>query len=72
MQQSLERWEPRIDVLGIQVTPDAGDGSTLYIDITYAIRGSNDPRNLVFPFYVIPAEGEASPVDHSPNTAPRE
>ena len=72
VQQSLERWEPRIDVLGIQVTPDAGDGSTLYIDITYAIRGSNDPRNLVFPFYVIPAEGEASPVDHSPNTAPRE
>ena len=72
VQQSLERWEPRIDVLGIEVTPDAGDGSTLYIDITYAIRGSNDPRNLVFPFYVIPAEGEASPVDHSPNTAPRE
>ncbi len=72
VQQSLERWEPRIDVLGIQVTPDAGDGSTLYIDITYAIRGSNDPRNLVFPFYVIPAEGEASHVDHPPTTAPRE
>ena len=52
VQQSLERWEPRIDVLGIQVTPDAGDGSTLYIDITYAIRGSSDPRNLVFPFYL--------------------
>ena len=26
----------------------------LYIDIGYAIRGTNDPRNLVFPFYVIP------------------
>ena len=26
----------------------------LYIDIRYAIRGTNDPRNLVFPFYVIP------------------
>ncbi|TMK50346.1 MAG: GPW/gp25 family protein [Actinobacteria bacterium] len=72
VQRSLERWEPRIDVLGIEVMPDAGDGSTLYIDITYAIRGSNDPRNLVFPFYVIPAEGEASPVDHPPNTAPGE
>jgi len=72
VQQSLERWEPRIDVLGIEVMADAGDGSTLYIDITYAIRGSNDPRNLVFPFYVIPAEGEASQVDHPPNTALRE
>ena len=72
VQQSLERWEPRIDVLGIEVMADAGDGSTLYIDITYAIRGSNDPRNLVFPFYVIPAEGEASQVDHQPTTALRE
>ncbi len=28
----------------------------LYIDVTYAIRDTNDPRNLVFPFYVIPDE----------------
>ena len=25
-----------------------------YIDVRYSIRGTNDPRNLVFPFYVIP------------------
>jgi phage baseplate assembly protein W len=72
VQQSLERWEPRIDVLGIQVTPDAGDASTLYIDITYAIRGSNDPRNLVFPFYVIPAEGETPQIDQAATTTPGE
>ena len=30
----------------------------MLIDIGYAIRGLNDPRNLVFPFYVIPDEGE--------------
>ncbi len=30
------------------------DEGLLLIDIGYAIRGSNDPRNLVFPFYVIP------------------
>ena len=23
-------------------------------DISYRIRGTNDPRNLVFPFYTIP------------------
>ena len=28
----------------------------LLIDIRYRIRGDNDPRNLVFPFYVIPRD----------------
>jgi Bacteriophage baseplate protein W len=53
---SLERWEPRVDVVAVDVTADAEDRSTLYVQITYAIRGTNDPRNLVFPFYVIPSE----------------
>jgi phage baseplate assembly protein W len=53
---SLARWEPRIDVHDVSVTPDQTNGSILYIDIRYAIRSSNDPRNLVFPFYTIPAE----------------
>jgi hypothetical protein len=69
VQQSLERWEPRIDVLGVIVTPDDEDASTLYIDISYAIRGRNDPRNLVFPFYVIPTEGETPTVEEPLTTA---
>ena len=51
---ALERWEPRIDVDDVDVTFNAADSGVLYIDITYRIRGTNDPRNLVFPFYVIP------------------
>ena len=70
VRQSLERWEPRIEVLGIQVTPDAADASTLYIDITYAVSGSNSPRNLVFPFYVIPAESETARGVEPSTTAP--
>lgn len=54
---SLARWEPRIEVMGVDVSLDEADPSTMYIDITYAVAGTNDPRNLVFPFYVIPAEG---------------
>jgi phage baseplate assembly protein W len=54
---SLARWEPRIDVHDVQVSFDAADASILYIDIRYSITSSNDPRNLVFPFYTIPAEG---------------
>jgi phage baseplate assembly protein W len=62
---SLDRWEPRIDVVDIEVTAAPMEASTLYIDVTYRIRGTNDPRNLVFPFYVIPAEptGSAPPVE---------
>jgi phage baseplate assembly protein W len=56
VRRSLRRWEPRIDVRDVVVTPDPEDQATLYIDIRYTIGSANDPRNLVFPFYVIPAE----------------
>jgi hypothetical protein len=56
VRRSLRRWEPRIDVRDVVVTADPDDQATLYIDIRYTIGSANDPRNLVFPFYVIPAE----------------
>lgn len=56
---ALDRWEPRAEILDVRVSFDTVDDGTLHIEITYAIRGTNDPRNLVFPFYVIPAHGGA-------------
>jgi uncharacterized protein len=56
VRNALTRWEPRIDVLDVTVRRDDDQPTLLYIDITYAIRETNDPRNLVFPFYVIPEE----------------
>jgi phage baseplate assembly protein W len=53
---SLVRWEPRIEVLGVDVTPDPDNEGVMYIDIRYTPASANDPRNLVFPFYVIPEE----------------
>ena len=53
---ALLRWEPRIEVVAVEVNPDPDRDFVLYVDIRYVIRGSNDPRNLVFPFYVIPEE----------------
>ena len=35
---------------------DDVEPSLLYIDISYAVKATNDRRNLVFPFYVIPEE----------------
>lgn len=54
VKSSLRRWEPRIDVEDVQVTFDGRDPTVMYIDIRYSIRRTNDRRNLVFPFYVIP------------------
>lgn len=53
---ALGRWEPRVEVVRVDVTPDPETRDTLYLDITYRVLGTNDPRNLVFPFYVIPNE----------------
>ncbi|HEX3786621.1 MAG TPA: GPW/gp25 family protein [Pseudonocardiaceae bacterium] len=57
---ALLRWEPRIMVEDVVVTVDADEPSTLYIDIGYLTRATNDRRNLVFPFYTIPRQ-EAEP-----------
>jgi hypothetical protein len=38
------------------VTIDPQDQTVVYIDVRYAIGDTNDPRNLVFPFYTIPPE----------------
>jgi uncharacterized protein len=60
VRQALERWEPRIEVNEVEVSFDAIESGTLYVDVGYEIRGLNDPRNLVFPFYVIPEHEEGT------------
>jgi phage baseplate assembly protein W len=56
VRRSLSRWEPRIEVQDVVVSFDPLDQTVLYIDVRYSIRNTNDRRNLVFPFYVIPGE----------------
>lgn len=53
---SLVRWEPRIRVRDVEVTVSPDDPTLVYIDIRYTVVDTNDPRNLVVPFYTIPAE----------------
>lgn len=60
---ALERWEPRITLTDVIVSFEAAEQGTLLIDVQYTLRDSNDPRNLVFPFYVIP---EHEPLDVIP------
>ena len=55
---SLERWEPRIEVRDVRVTHDPDQPGVMFVAVSYTARETNDRRNLVFPFYVIPEEGE--------------
>jgi phage baseplate assembly protein W len=56
VKKALAFWEPRIDVNSVDVSVDEVNRNAMYIDIHYTKKGSYDPRNLVFPFYVIPEE----------------
>jgi phage baseplate assembly protein W len=56
VRSSLVRWEPRIEVEDVQIQFDEDDSALIYIDVRYSVGDTNDPRNLVFPFYTIPPE----------------
>jgi phage baseplate assembly protein W len=56
IRSALDRWDPRIEVTGIEFDLDGVDRGELMINIEYHLRATNHMRNLVYPFYVIPAE----------------
>lgn len=53
---ALQRWEPRVDVVKVSATPDIGHPELVFVDIQYVVKGTNDRRNLVFPYYTIPED----------------
>jgi phage baseplate assembly protein W len=57
VRNSLLRWEPRVIIEQVIVTPDPDEAPLMYIDIQYTPKDENDRRNLVFPFYTIPDDG---------------
>lgn len=65
VREALERWEPRIVVRDVAVTFDEHNSAVMDVDIAYEIVGSNDPRNLVFPFYVIPDPEPVGPANEA-------
>ncbi len=53
---AIVRWEPRIEVTAIDFELSGMAEGRLEITIGYVIRATNQAHNLVYPFYVIPAE----------------
>jgi phage baseplate assembly protein W len=52
VRQSLEYWEPRIDLLAVNVVTDPNNPSALLVDIQYEIKATHDQRSIVYPFYL--------------------
>ena len=57
VQNALLRWEPRVVCEAVNVTVDPEERNRFYIDVYYTVKGTNDRRNLVFPFYTIHDDG---------------
>lgn len=57
VEQALGRWEPRIDVLEVDVLPVSGQDATLLVEIKYRIKATHDERSIVYPFYLMGEEG---------------
>src|SRR3954451_5490175 len=53
---ALDRWEPRIDVTGLDFDLSQVNAAQLVITISFRVRATNNQRNLVYPFYVIPED----------------
>jgi phage baseplate assembly protein W len=54
--QALARWEPRIEVVSLDFDLGEVDQGKLGITITYRVLATSRLYNLVYPFYVVPAE----------------
>ena len=52
VQEALDRWEPRIDVLEVNIIPEAEQLGVLQIEIRYQIKDTYDERSIIYPFYL--------------------
>jgi uncharacterized protein len=58
VKQSLTTYEPRIDVLDVNVTQPPEQKNLLLIRVDYRIRSNNTFQNLVYPYYISEGPGD--------------
>lgn len=51
VEMALVLWEPRIEDIEVRVDAEQEEG-VLLIEIGYVVRSTNNPFNLVFPYYI--------------------
>ncbi|MEG1774183.1 MAG: GPW/gp25 family protein [Oscillospiraceae bacterium] len=55
---ALIRWEPRIINIAVSIDDRAMQEGKLILSISYTVRATNNPNNLVFPFYLYEGVGQ--------------
>lgn len=52
VEEALTLWEPRITDIEVMADTHPEEEGCVLIEINYVIRSTNNPHNLVFPFYM--------------------
>lgn len=52
VEDALTRWEPRIELIKVQVDFDQNEPGRVLVKIEYAVRSTNARENIVYPFYL--------------------
>ncbi len=52
IRSALVNWEPRIIDVNVRVEADSNELSRLIINVDYVVRATNNPYNLVYPYYM--------------------
>jgi uncharacterized protein len=54
VREAVTRWEPRIELREVKVTPGNHERGELVIELEYQIKQENDVRSMVYPYYLVP------------------
>jgi len=52
VKEALDRWEPRIDVMAVDIETDPLHDGALLINVKYRVRDTHNERSIVYPFYL--------------------
>ena len=52
VREAITEWEPRVEIINVDVSTDEAMSGKLLISIDYRVRRTNNRFNLVYPFYL--------------------
>ena len=58
IREALMRYEPRIINVEVEIDTKELRMGKVYVNIKYTVRATNNPNNLVFPYYLMEGVGE--------------
>lgn len=53
VEQALGRWEPRVEVLAVEVNNDPLHDGAVIVEVHYRLKATHDRRSIVYPFFIL-------------------